>query len=101
MSEKKARRKWRPSEKMRIVLETMQSDEKMSEICRREGVSPTMVHQWRKQLLGSADAVFGRKVSNGQEDRRVGELTAQNQRMKNVIAEITAENLELKKTLLD
>jgi hypothetical protein len=35
------------------------------------------------------------------EDGRIAKLATENQRMKNVIAEITAENLDLKKTLSD
>ena len=64
------------------------------------GGSLAQVYQWRKQLLGAAEAVFGRKQGSG-EDRRIAKLATENQRMKNVVAEITAENLDLKKTLLD
>ena len=97
---KKARRKWKPGEKLRIVLETLQSDQKLAELCRREGINPTQVYQWRKQLLASAESVFAPK-REGEEDRRIEKLSVENQRMKSVIAEITAENLDLKKTLLD
>ena len=100
MSEKKNRRKWTPKEKLRIVLESMQSDQKLSEICRREGLNPTLVDPWRKQLLSAAEAVYVPKRER-HEDRRVEKLSAENTRMKNVIAEITAENLDLKKTLSD
>jgi transposase len=100
MSTSKPRRKWTPAQKLRLVLETLQSDRKLAEICRREGVSPNLVYQWRKQLLGAADAVFGPKARDGV-DPRSEKLAADNTRMKSVIAEITAENLELKKTLLD
>ncbi len=100
MSKQKRRRKWSPAQKLRIVLEALQSDGKLAAICRREGLSPTMVYQWRKQLLASADAVFTRKSKSGQ-DPKIERLESQNQRMKNVIAEITAENLDLKKTLSD
>lgn len=81
-------------------METLQSDQNLSEICRREGLSPTQVYQWRKQLLGSAEAVFGRQQGQG-EDRQIAKLASENQRMKNVVAEITAENLDLKKTRWD
>ena len=64
------------------MLETLQSDQKLAEICRREGISPTQVYHWRKQLLGSAEAVFGRKQAHG-EDRRVAKLAIENQRGKN------------------
>lgn len=100
MSQPKRRRRWTADQKLKLVLETLQSDQKLAEICRREGISPTQVYQWRKQLLGSAEAVYGRKQGGGQ-DRQVAKLATENQRMKNVIAEITAENLDLKKTLSD
>ncbi len=97
---KPKRRRWTADQKLKIVLETLQSDRKLAEICRREGISPTQVYQWRKQLLASAEAVFGHRKLNG-EDRRIAKLATENQRMKNVVAEITAENLDLKKTLSD
>ena len=100
MSRSERRRKWRPQQKLQIVLETLGSDSKLAEICRREGLSPNLVYKWRKQLMGSAEAIFARKPKGG-EDPKVAKLTADNQRMKDVIAEITAENLDLKKTLSD
>jgi len=100
MSKPKRRRIWTAEKKLKIVLEALQSDRKLAEICRREGISPTQVYHWRKQLLGSAEAVFGRKQTHG-DDRRLAKLATETQRMKNVIAEITAENLDLKKTLSD
>ena len=100
MSEKRSRRKWTPKEKLRIVLETLHSEAKLSEICRREGLSPTRVYHWRKQLMVSAEAIYVPKRERS-EDRRIEKLAAESVRMKNVIAEITAENLDLKKTLSD
>ena len=100
MSKAKRRRRWTAEKKLKIVLETLQSDQKLAEICRREGISPTQVYQWRRQLSASAEEIFGRKQTNG-EDRRLAKLATETQRMKNVIAEITAENLDLKQTLSD
>lgn len=102
MSQRKARRVWKPADKLRIVLETLSSDAKLAEICRREGLSPNLVYQWRKALMKSADQVFARKKPGQHgEDPRIEKLAAENTRMKNVIAEVTAENLDLKKTLSD
>lgn len=100
MSQKKRRRRWTPAQKLQIVLETLQSDHKLAQICRREGVSPNLVYQWRRQLLASADVVFTPKRKTGRDPQRE-QLETENQRMKNVIAEITAENLDLKKTRWD
>jgi len=94
---KKTRRQWSASEKMRIVLAGMEPGVEISELCRQEGINPTQYYSWKKQLIRSADAVFGNGKSKRErlveEDPREIEL----RRMKSVIAEITAENLELKK----
>jgi transposase len=97
MRENGKRRKWTAADKLRIVLAGMQTNVEVSELCRREGINPTQYYGWKKQLLASAAKVFnghdGKR--SAAEERKEAEL----QRLKNVIAEITAENLELKKGL--
>lgn len=95
MSENRGRRKWSAAEKLRIVLAGMQPGVEVSDLCRREGLNPVQFYAWRKQLLGSADRVF--EDRRGRPDARQERLEADNARFKDVIAEITAENLELKK----
>ena len=93
------RRKFSAADKLRIVLAGLQADAKVSDLCRREGISATQFYQWKDKLLHSAGKVFEDK-SNGprvREERTAAELA----RMKDVIAEITAENVDLKKTLSD
>jgi transposase-like protein len=98
-SRQRNRRIWPAKEKLRIVLAGMESGVEISELCRREGLSPTQYYNWKSQLLGSAESVFSdRRTKKGdpqREDPREQELT----KLRGVIAEITAENLELKKTL--
>jgi transposase len=91
------RKKWAAAEKLRIVLAGMQPGVEVSDLCRQEGINPTMYYYWKKKLLGSAKQVFDEKQGRPSafEERKEAEL----QRMKDVIAEITAENLELKKGL--
>lgn len=93
------RRKWLASEKLRIVLAGMTPGVEIADLCRREGVSPTQYYGWKKQLLASAGAIFEEKKTKPSviEQR----MARENERFKAVIAEITAENLELKKTLSD
>ena len=91
------RRKWTAEEKLRIVLAGIQPGVEVSDLCRQEGINPTMYYYWKKKLLGSAKQVFDEKNGrpSAQEERKDAEL----QRLKDVIAEITAENLDLKKGL--
>jgi transposase len=94
----KSHRKWTAKEKLRIVLTCMQPGVEVSEVCRREGINPNLYYTWKKKLLGSAEQVFDERKSKKQDavqERIERELS----RMKEVVAEITAENLELKKTL--
>ena len=91
------RKRWSAKEKLRIVLTGMEPGVEISDLCRREGVNPAQYYQWKRQLLGSAERIFEKKESkpSAREERLGKELG----RAKDVIAEITAENLELKKTL--
>ena len=87
--------KWKASDKLRIVFAVMQPEVEVSELCRREGLNPVLYYKRKKQLLGAASRIFEDKVAkpNWQEQRREAEVL----RLKNVIVEITAENLDLKK----
>jgi transposase len=96
MSRKK-RRKWTAAEKLRIVLTCMQPGVEVSEVCRREGINPTMYYNWKKKLMASAAQIFEEKSRRRDVEREQTEREMA--RLKNVIAEITAENLDLKKTL--
>lgn len=97
MSTNGKRRRWTAQEKLRIVLAGMQAGVEVAELCRREGINPTMYYGWKKQLQSSATKIFDVKSGRppAQEERREAEA----RRLKDVIAEITAENLELKKGL--
>lgn len=90
------RRKWTPAEKMRIVVTGMQPGVEISDLCRQEGIHATQYYTWKKQLLGSAERGFERPVTESRAARKKAEEV---QRLKNVIAEITAENLEKKGAL--
>ena len=99
MSQSKKRRKWSATEKMRIVLAGMEAGTEISELCRIEGINPTQYYSWKKQLVGGADAVFGKRRGGKDEPIAPDPHEQEINRMRAVIAEITAENLELKKTL--
>ena len=92
MSEVKKRRQWAATEKLRIVMAGLDRGTNLSELCRQEGINLTQYYTWKKQLQSSAQAVFDTKATTKEE-----QLAAEVQRLRNVIAEITTENLEIKK----
>lgn len=89
------KRKWGAQDKLRIVLLGMQPGVEVSDVCRREGINPTQYYTWKKKVLGAAGRIF--EEQEGKESAETLRLRTDNERMKSVIAEITAENLELKK----
>lgn len=100
MSEKQKRRRRTAVEKLRVVLAGLDGSVEISELCRREGINPTQYYGWKKHLLSSAAKVFsdGRESQPSAHQQR---LETDLRRAKDVIAEITAENLDLKKGLSD
>ena len=92
MKEGKGRRKWSAAEKLRIVLAGLDRGNNLSELCRQEGINLTQYYSWKKQLQSSAKEVFDKRATTQE-----AQLAQEVQRLRNVIAEITAENLEIKK----
>jgi transposase len=93
------RKRWSAAEKLRIVLEGLEPGVEVSDLCRREGLNPTMYYQWKRTLVGAAERIFEKKQN--QPTAREERLSSELRRAKDVIAEITAENLDLKKTFSD
>ena len=93
------RKRWSAAEKLRIVLSGMDPGVEVSDVCRREGVNPTMYYAWKRTLLGAADRIFEKK--SAKPTVREQRLSQALDRAKEVIVEITTENLELKKTFSD
>lgn len=81
-------------EKLRIVLEGMQTG-MVADVCRKYGISSANYYGWKHQLMASAKQIYARKKSRRNKSEE--KLARENARLKEVIAEITSENLELKK----
>ena len=93
------RRKLTAEEKIRIVLEGLKGEDSIAEICRREGIAPSMYYKWSKGFLEA-----GKRQLNGDTKREatsddVTELRQENEQLKQLVAEITLQNRVLKKSL--
>jgi transposase-like protein len=97
---KRQYRKFKPEQKFKIVKEALTTDTKISELCEKYEVKSSHFYNWQEQFYRGAREAFERSNDSGPskpEQRRIEELERENQRMKSVIAEITAENIDLKK----
>jgi transposase-like protein len=93
----KTRRNWSAEAKLRILDEARQTEHSVSEVCRRHQISPTLFYQWERSAReGALQALRpqprGRKPHDPSE-----QLQEELQRLRTALAEVTLENLELKK----
>ncbi len=86
---------------MKIALEGMTGTISVADLCRKYDVKPARFYYWKEQITNSAPEIFenrGRKVDEG---RIRFEKDQEILRLKDVMAEITQENLETKKRLVN
>lgn len=96
---RQTRRKFNAEEKIRIVLEGLKGEESISEICRREGIAPTLYYRWSKDFIEA-----GKKRLNGDTQRdantfEVDLLRKEAEGLKMLAAEQALEIRGLKKDL--
>lgn len=61
MPKRKTTRKTYSAEfKMAVAVEVVRGEKTLSQVASDHGVSPSLASEWRDQLLGSADDVFGK-----------------------------------------
>ena len=87
--------------KLQILKEATASGQ-VAETCRRHGISTGKFYAWRKRADEAARAVLAQNGGRPRRDKAAAErerLERELDRARRVIAEITAENLDLKKGL--
>jgi transposase len=52
------RKIYKPEYKLKVVLESMQRDTTQEEVCKKFGVSSSMLHRWKKEFQANAASVF-------------------------------------------
>jgi transposase len=65
--------------KAQVALAAVKGDKTVSELASLHGVHPTMIHGWKKQLVGSAEELFqnGAKTSSAEHEALQAQLYEQ------------------------
>ncbi len=99
MSKKK---RYNSEEKYQIVKEVLTTDMTVSEVCKKHTITTANFYNWQKIFLESAFEGFN-KTKQGRPEKtsqkKIENLTKENKKMKDVIAEVVSENITLKKNL--
>jgi transposase len=94
------RRKFTPEEKVRIVLEGFRGEVRVSELCRREGIRPNVYYAWLKDFMEAGKTRLRADTVRDATQVEVEGLKRENERLKQLVAELSLANLVLKKTAI-
>ena len=97
---RKTRKKYSAEEKVRIVLEGLRGEEKIAELCRREGIHQNMYYKWSKEFLEAGKQRLVGDTKREADSQEVEAMRSENEQLKAVVAELTLRNRELKKSWL-
>jgi len=96
---RRTRRKFTAEEKIRIVLEGLRGEESITDLCRKEGIHPTMYYKWSKSFLESGKRQLNGDTIREASSNEVKELRDENDELKMLVAELLLRTRVLKKTL--
>jgi len=99
------RKKFSPQEKVRLLRLHLVEKEPVSDICDQHGLNPNVFYRWQKIFFENGSAAF-EKAGKGRNDsqskkllEKVDKLQAKLANKDEVIAEIMASHVALKKSL--
>ena len=96
---RKTRRKFSAEEKIRIVIEGLRGEQSVAELCRREGIASNLYYLWSKDFLEAGKSRLLGDTQREANTTEVDELRKENRKLKEVVADLTLDNLDLKKSL--
>ena len=96
---KNTRRKFSAEQKIQIVVEGLRGEISVAELCRREGIAPTMYYRWSKSFLEAGKNGLTRDTRRDATTDEVNKLKHENEHLKQALAEAVLEAKYLKKSL--
>ena len=98
---KKQRKRYSAEEKVAALRRHLLEGVAVSALCDELGLQPTMFYRWQKELFENSAAAFQSKARahHQAQQERIAYLEQKIQRKDEVLAELMAEHLALKKSL--
>ena len=98
---RKQRKHYTPEEKVAILRRHLLEQAPISELCDKHGLQPTVFYRWQKEFFENGAAAFEQKArpNHSADQERIAYLEKKIQTKDEVLAELIAEYVALKKTL--
>ena len=95
---KKERRNWGAEDKIKILRRHLIEKIPISKVCEEANLAPSLFHRWQEQLfLNAALALEGKRTDRHPEQQRIEKLEQKIRQKDEVLAELMAEHVALKK----
>jgi len=75
-----------------VVLEGLRGEEKIAELCRREGMHQNMYYKWSKEFLEAGKQRLVGDTKREADSHEVEAMRSENEQLKAVVAELTLHN---------
>jgi transposase-like protein len=90
--------RWSVEQKIAIVMESLNTNISIAELCRKHNVTPNAFYGWKEKFLEAGKLALAGSSKNG----AVGaELADEVESLKKLIGELTIANSALKKALME
>ena len=93
------RRKFNSEEKIRIILEGLRGEDSIANICRKEGIVPSIYYKWSKAFLEAGKRQLNGDTIREASSNEVSNLRNENEQLKQLVAELSLKNRVLKKSV--
>jgi len=93
------RRKFNSEEKIRIILEGLRGEDSIANICRKEGIAPSIYYKWSKAFLEAGKRQLNGDTIREASSNEVSDLRSENEQLKQLVAELSLKNRVFKKSL--
>jgi len=77
----------------------LRGEDSIAELCRREGVNPTLYYKWSKEFLEAGKRRLAGDTRREATSFEVGSLRCENRQLKELAADQSLKNVVLKKSL--
>ena len=95
---RKARKIYSSEQKILIVMEALRGEESVAAICRKHGIAESMFYKWNKEFLEAGKKRLAGDTTREATSDEVIELRRENQRLKELVADLMLRQDILKKS---
>ena len=95
---RQTRKLYSSEQKILIVMEALRGESPVAEICRKHGIAESMFYKWNKEFMEAGKKRLAGDTTREATSDEVSELRKENQRLKEMVAELLLRYDILKKT---